>query len=84
MKAETVAAAPPYAFAGLWERWKDPVTKQRLEAFSVITTDPNELVEPLHNRMPVILQPKDYDRCSHQETESVLRLICCDLFQRRR
>jgi putative SOS response-associated peptidase YedK len=26
------------------------------------TTDPNDLVEPLHNRMPVILQPKDYDR----------------------
>jgi hypothetical protein len=30
--------------------------------FTVITTDPNEVVEPLHNRMPVILQPKDYDR----------------------
>jgi putative SOS response-associated peptidase YedK len=31
-------------------------------AFAGITTDPNELLEPLHNRMPVIIQPKDYDR----------------------
>jgi putative SOS response-associated peptidase YedK len=52
----------PYAFAGLWERWREPATKEPLETFTVITTDPNELVEPLHNRMPVILQPKDYDR----------------------
>jgi putative SOS response-associated peptidase YedK len=52
----------PYAFAGLWERWRDPASKQPLETFTVITTDPNELVEPLHNRMPVILRPKGYDR----------------------
>jgi putative SOS response-associated peptidase YedK len=52
----------PYAFAGLWERWRDPATKEPLETFTVITTDPNELLEPLHNRMPVIIQPKDYDR----------------------
>ncbi len=52
----------PYAFAGLWERWRDPATKKVLETYTIITTDPNELLEPLHNRMPVILQPKDYDR----------------------
>jgi putative SOS response-associated peptidase YedK len=52
----------PYAFAGLWERWKDPATREGLETFTVITTDPNEVIEPMHNRMPVIIQPKDYDR----------------------
>jgi len=52
----------PYAFAGLWDRWRDPATKEPLETFTVITTDPNEPVEPLHNRMPVIVQTKDYDR----------------------
>jgi len=51
-----------YAFAGLWERWRDPATREPLETFTVITTDPNELLEPLHNRMPVIIQSKDYDR----------------------
>jgi putative SOS response-associated peptidase YedK len=52
----------PYAFAGLWEGWRDPKTRERLETFTVITTDANELIEPMHNRMPVILEPKDYER----------------------
>jgi putative SOS response-associated peptidase YedK len=52
----------PYAFAGVWERWKDPKTREPLETFTIITTDPNELVAPLHDRMPVIIEPKDYER----------------------
>jgi putative SOS response-associated peptidase YedK len=51
-----------YAFAGLWDRWRDPKTKEVLETFTIITTDANELVEPLHDRMPVVLEPKDYQR----------------------
>jgi len=51
-----------FAFAGLWERWKDKSTGQALETYTVITTDPNELMEPIHNRMPVILKPSDYGR----------------------
>jgi len=51
-----------FAFAGLWERWKDKATGQTLETYTIITTDPNELVEPIHNRMPVILKREDYDR----------------------
>src|ERR1700734_3540219 len=52
----------PYAFAGVWERWKDPKPPEPLETFTIITTDPNELVAPLHDRMPVIIEPKDYER----------------------
>ena len=56
-----------FAFAGLWEVWKDKATNERLETYTVITTDPNELIKPeagpaLHDRMPVILHPNDYDR----------------------
>ncbi len=51
----------PYAFAGLWERWK-PGEGEPLETFTILTTDPNELVEQAHNRMPVILTPQDYSR----------------------
>lgn len=51
-----------FAFAGLWDRWKDKSTGQSLETYTVITTDPNELMEPIHNRMPVILHRKDYER----------------------
>ena len=50
-----------YAFAGLWDRWKEP-EGQWLETFTIITTDPNELMQPIHNRMPVILPRRDYDR----------------------
>jgi putative SOS response-associated peptidase YedK len=51
-----------FAFAGLWDRWKDKATGQPLETYTIITTDPNELLEPIHNRMPVILSPQDYSR----------------------
>ena len=41
----------PFAFAGLWE----PGAEQQPETFAILTTEPNELVRPIHNRMPVIL-----------------------------
>jgi len=52
------------AFAGLWESWRpmEQADAPPLETFTILTTDPNELMEPVHNRMPVILEPKDYDR----------------------
>jgi putative SOS response-associated peptidase YedK len=52
----------PYALAGLWERWKDHKAGTELLTFTVITTDPNEVVQPLHDRMPVIILERDYDR----------------------
>jgi putative SOS response-associated peptidase YedK len=51
-----------FAFAGLWDSWKDKATGQSLETYTVITTEPNEQMETIHNRMPVILAPKDYER----------------------
>ena len=59
--AIAMRSGKPYAFAGLWERWhskEGPV----LETFTILTTDPNELTEPIHNRMPVILEPSEYSR----------------------
>lgn len=46
----------PFAFAGLWDRWEDPSGKE-LVTFTIITTDANELLRPIHDRMPVILPP---------------------------
>jgi putative SOS response-associated peptidase YedK len=51
----------PYAFAGLWEHWQ-PKDDAALETFTILTTDPNAIMEPIHNRMPVILEPHDYSR----------------------
>ena len=50
-----------YGFAGLWESWKEE-NGTLLETFTIIMTAPNEIMEPLHDRMPVIIEPKDYDR----------------------
>ena len=49
-----------FAFAGLWERWKDPAGK-RLETCSILTTTPNTVTSAVHDRMPVILSPDSYD-----------------------
>jgi putative SOS response-associated peptidase YedK len=51
----------PLALAGLWDVWRKPDGK-RVESFTIITTEPNELVRPIHNRMPVILRPEDEDQ----------------------
>lgn len=57
----------PFAFAGLWGAWKNPATNDWLQSFTIITTDPNELCGQVHDRMPVILHPKDYDRWLSRE-----------------
>jgi putative SOS response-associated peptidase YedK len=51
-----------FAFAGLWDTWKDKAAGRSMDTYTVITTDPNELMEQLHNRMPVILHKRDYER----------------------
>src|SRR3954452_10481019 len=51
------AYGKPLALAGLWERWKEPGSGQAVQTFTIITGPPNELVAPIHNRMPVILPP---------------------------
>lgn len=59
--AISMADDRPFAFAGLWDRWKDPVGNW-LESFALVTTEPNELVSTIHDRLALILKPKDYDR----------------------
>lgn len=49
----------PFAFAGLWDEWQSP-DGGAVRTCTIITTEPNELMSTLHNRMPVILAPKDY------------------------
>ena len=50
-----------FAFAGLWERW-DKGGGEPLESFTIITTEANGKLAPLHARMPVILDPADFER----------------------
>ena len=49
----------PFAFAGLWDSWNSP-DGSLVKSCTIITTEPNELTELIHNRMAVILHPRDY------------------------
>jgi putative SOS response-associated peptidase YedK len=49
-----------FAFAGLWDRWKDP-SGQWIKTCSILTTTPNAVTSAVHDRMPVILHPDCYD-----------------------
>jgi putative SOS response-associated peptidase YedK len=55
-----VSGDHPCAFAGLYERWQSPAG-EILETCTILTTTANDLVAPIHDRMPVILHPQDYD-----------------------
>ena len=67
----------PFAFAGLWDSWNSPDGAQ-VKTCTIITTEPNDLMKLIHNRMPAILHPRDYGKWldpTPQTPESMLPLI---------
>ncbi len=52
----TIDSGDPFAFAGLWETWRDP-EGETVGSCAIITTTANSLLSPIHDRMPVILPP---------------------------
>jgi putative SOS response-associated peptidase YedK len=68
-----------FAFAGLWERWKDPASLEIVRSCTIVTGRPNELVAPIHDRMPVILPPETWPRWLGEEPASREELL--DLLQ---
>jgi putative SOS response-associated peptidase YedK len=62
-----------FALAGIWEAWND------IESFTILTTTANALLEPIHERMPVILRPEDYERWLDPDIQDAKSLS--DLFE---
>lgn len=56
----------PLALAGLWEHWQS-ADGSELESCTILTTTPNDMMRDLHNRMPVILEPADYEAWLHSD-----------------
>jgi putative SOS response-associated peptidase YedK len=52
----------PIALAGLWAGWKDEDTGEVIRSFTIITTSANSMMEPVHDRMPVMLPEEAWDR----------------------
>jgi len=57
----SLASGEPFALAGLWENWKDRKSGESLQTTTLITTAANDFMQPLHHRMPVVLQPETAD-----------------------
>ena len=80
----------PFAMAGLWERWEPPTQQlgldsfgggnvdgepEPLETFTVITTEPNDLISELHHRMAVVLAPDEEELWLNGEPDDVTDLL---------
>jgi putative SOS response-associated peptidase YedK len=64
-----------FAFAGLWDTWKNP-NGEAIHTCAILTTTPNALLAEIHDRMPVILNPRDYDLWLNSgRTEAMLQLL---------
>ncbi|MBV8242488.1 MAG: SOS response-associated peptidase [Hyphomicrobiales bacterium] len=59
----------PFGLAGIWENWKEPASGDWTRTFAIITTNANDLVAEIHDRMPVILAPADYARWLGEEDD---------------
>jgi putative SOS response-associated peptidase YedK len=64
-----------FGFAGLWERWKDKGSGEVVRSFTIITTTPNEVCAPIHDRMPVIVDPLNYGKWLGEEPVDPARLL---------
>jgi putative SOS response-associated peptidase YedK len=68
-----MANGKPFAFAGIWDGWKDG-EGHWLQSFAILTTEANELMSRIHPRMPVILHSHDFDRWLDREESERLPL----------
>ena len=64
----------PFAFAGLWDIWIKPDGGE-IRSFTIITTEPNDLMKRIHNRMPAILRREDEERWCDLDLKEAPKLL---------
>ena len=67
-----------FGFAGLYDQWLDKESGEQIETCTIITTEANKVLEPIHDRMPVILKPNDYDQwldAKEKDTDKLQKLL---------
>ena len=64
-------------FAGIWDRWEGVHKGESVAftSFAILTCEPNSLVAPLHDRMPAILRPQDYERWLFDDCEAAIQAV---------
>ncbi len=67
-----------FGFAGLYEQWLDKESGEQIETCTIITTEANKVLEPVHDRMPVILKPEYYEQwldVKEKDTDKLQKLL---------
>lgn len=64
----------PVAFGGLWESWRDPDSGSVFSSCAIVTVEANDLIRPLHDRMPLILDQLDYDEWLDDDIDNTRHL----------
>ncbi len=67
-----------FALAGLWDEWTDKETGEMVTSSAIITTEPNEFMRPIHDRMPAILEPENWKlwlNLKVEESEAIVPLL---------
>ena len=72
-----MADGSPMTIAGLWERWPDPESGDEVRSCTILTTEANAFMAEIHNRMPVILEPRQFTAWLEDADRDVLK-ACAD------
>jgi putative SOS response-associated peptidase YedK len=66
----------PFGTAAVWKIWKNPKTDQWEPTFAILTGERNELMAPIHDRMTIFVEPRDYDEYLAPAERPPIHLLC--------
>ncbi|HEY2412990.1 MAG TPA: SOS response-associated peptidase [Pirellulaceae bacterium] len=65
----------PLTIAGLWDEWREKTAGENLKSYAMVITGPNKFVAEVHDRMPVILEHKDFEQWESGETKDAVAIM---------